>query len=464
MVDLVKFPNAFAVRFRELERWNVAFFREVQWKWPDNIMNTLGSCLLRVRVPVDCCSEDAPIIEKITFGGELSILPEVKRKGYKGNLFRAESGQLIYSKIRVKQGSVCVVPRSHEWVAVSSEYPVYSLKRSRIEATYLELVLRSSAFRHYLEGLSHGGSTKTRIAPNEFEKLRIPVPPLPVQQAIVEYWGNNRRASSRSILEADNELRSIPRKLIKDLGLKELKSPISDRMFVTTWHDVERWGVDIRRQVALKPNINEAKYPAVRLRDVIMDLQNGWSPKCHNRQAKDVEWGVLKLGAVSFGHYDESQNKALPDNLKPRPQYEVKEGDLIISRANITRLVGASALVKSTRPHLMLCDKLFRVIWKVPSPIMPEYLDEVLKLPHLRWQIENNLTGASPTMKNISKPALLDLNFPLPPLAIQGKLVAEIEATRSQVQHLKHKSEMIAEEAEHNIEEMILGVRPVVGR
>jgi type I restriction enzyme S subunit len=82
------------------------------------------------------------------------------------------------------------------------------------------------------------------------------------------------------------------------------------------------------------------------------------------RPAKKDEWGVLKVGAVSFGWFDESQNKALPPELKPRELYEVKSGDLIISRANIARYVGACALVSDVRPNLMLCDKLFRVIWK----------------------------------------------------------------------------------------------------
>jgi type I restriction enzyme S subunit len=71
--------------------------------------------------------------------------------------------------------------------------------------------------------------------------------------------------------------------------------------------------------------------------------------------------------------------------------------------------VGACALVKETPPRLMLCDKIFRAVWRPRSPVLPAYLDEVIKTPHLRQQIEASLTGTSPTMKNISKPALLAL-------------------------------------------------------
>jgi hypothetical protein len=121
----------------------------------------------------------------------------------------------------------------------------------------------------------------------------------------------------------------------------------------------------------------------ISLSDVISDLQNGWSPKCMGRKAEGNKWGILNVGAVSFGSFDENQNKALPSKLKPREQYEIKSGDLIISRANINQYVGACALVENVRSKLMLCDKLFRVVWKQDSPILSEYLNEILKKYHI---------------------------------------------------------------------------------
>ena len=124
---------------------------------------------------------------------------------------------------------------------------------------------------------------------------------------------------------------------------------------------------------------------------------------------------MLKLGAVSFGVFNPKENKALPKHLKPRPHLEVKPGQLLISRANITRLVGATALISETRPKLMLCDKIFRFVTRQPAPVDVAFLKEMLRISDVRRQIEANVTGTSPTMKNISKPALMGLTFPLPP-------------------------------------------------
>ena len=171
-------------------------------------------------------------------------------------------------------------------------------------------------------------------------------------------------------------------------------------------------------------------WPLVRLGSVVDDLENGWSPKCHDHPAEKDRWGVLKLGAVSFGIFDPSQNKELPERLSPRAGYEVKGGDVLISRANVVRYVGACVYVEETRPRLMLCDKIFRVCFRDNSRLLPKFLAEVMRLPSVREQIEARLTGTSPTMKNISKPALLDLSFPLPEPKDQQALITELTTAR----------------------------------
>ena len=75
-------------------------------------MKPLSTALARRTdaVPDDADKTMLPIIGKISFGGELTITEPDERVGYCGRLFWAERGDLIYSKIRVKQGSLCLVP------------------------------------------------------------------------------------------------------------------------------------------------------------------------------------------------------------------------------------------------------------------------------------------------------------------------------------------------------------------
>ena len=71
------------------------------------------------------------------------------------------------------------------------------------------------------------------------------------------------------------------------------------------------------------------------------------------------------------------------------------------------------------------------MVWRKKSPITPEFVTEVLRIGDVRRQIETKLTGTSPTMKNISKPSLLSLTFPLPPLDDQRALIKVLDAGRA---------------------------------
>ena len=183
-------PRAFVVWFRDTVRWDVPFLQQLKWRWPESVIRPVRDAVIRRREEVDAKAErvSLPIIEKISFGGSIFVTAPDDRIGYKGRLFWADAGNLIYSKIRAKQGSLAIVPNEVGRLAVSPEYPVYQINGKVSDAAYLALVFRSMPFMRLLEGLSHGGSTKTRIPPEEFERQRIPLPPLPVQRKIVATW------------------------------------------------------------------------------------------------------------------------------------------------------------------------------------------------------------------------------------------------------------------------------------
>ncbi|MCE7974455.1 MAG: restriction endonuclease subunit S [Leptolyngbya sp. PLA1] len=451
--------RSFTVWYKDLGRWDIGYFSTLSWAWPPEIMQPLGSVLTRVVREVKTSDlRSVPIIEKITFGGVASVLPVDDRDGYKGRLFWAEPGQFVYSRIRAKQGSFTVIDPVVGRLAVSQEYPVYDIDRGRIDPEFLKIALRSEAFLRLMVGLSHGGSTKTRMLPDQFESLKVPVPPLSVQRRIVAAAAKTRNQAARLQTEADLLESNAKREFLELLGLPIPKIGAgSPRHFVVQFRDIERWGVRHLWQSSNRLDPVGTRYEGSRLGDVIEDLENGWSPKCFDTPATGEEWGVLKVGAVSFGVFNPQENKALPPKLKPRPQLEVKAGDFLIGRANVTRLVGACALVRETRPKLMLCDKIFRAVWREPSPVIPDFLEEVLKTPHVRQQIEAALTGTSATMKNITKGNLLALRFPLPPIAVQRRIVASLSLARRDARQMRAKAAALLTQTSGSVEQMILG-------
>ena len=369
-----------------------------------------------------------PITVHLT--GEISVRDRLRP--YKGGMFAAYPGEIVFSKIDARNGAIGMLPPDIEKAVVTAEFPVFSADPARLEGEFVKLVLRTGGFIEALRRRASGTSGRKRITPTAFQNLSIPLPPPDKQRVIVAAHQAAMERAADLEREADEIEAQAMAAFEAALGFAP-PAPLPDRpAFAASFKDLERWSHEgILRRIAESGAARPSPYPIKRLGDVIADLENGWSPKCHDRPAKPDEWGVLKLGAVSFGAFDPHENKALPKHFEPRPRLEVRPGQLLISRANITRLVGATALIGETRPKLMLCDKIFRVVPREPAPVDMNFLAEVVRIADVRHQIEANVTGTSPTMKNISKPALMRLSFPLPPKNEQAELVGTLTDTHA---------------------------------
>lgn len=142
---------------------------------------------------------------------------------------------------------------------------------------------------------------------------------------------------------------------------------------------------------------------------------------------------VLKISAVTSGTYLESESKPLPADYVPEESHIVRRGDVIISRANTTELVGASALVEQTDGVSALPDKLWRAV--PAAGIEPRFLLATLQSRRVRAEISRRSTGSGGSMKNISKPKLLGT-----PIAIATSEKQQVFARRIEsVERLRAK-------------------------
>jgi len=98
----------------------------------------------------------------------------------------------------------------------------------------------------------------------------------------------------------------------------------------------------------------------VRLGNISLTSDSGWSPQCLPEARSGMDWGVLKVSAVSWGIFRPEENKALPPGVSARPDSEVQVGDFLLSRANTEDLVARSVIVDQTPPRLMMSDKIVR--------------------------------------------------------------------------------------------------------
>ncbi len=179
-----------------------------------------------------------------------------------------------------------------------------------------------------------------------------------------------------------------------------------------------------------------AHWDVKRLRHIVHRIEQGSSPECENREAGANEWGVLKAGCVNRGVFLETEHKALPSTLRPIPAFEIRNGDLLMSRASGSRdLVGSVAVVPECRAQLLLCDKIFR-LYTESSAGHRRFMGYAMNTRMVRWQIESVLSGGSGLANNISQEAVKDLVLVQPPRSERQRIAGNLDCDTARIDGL----------------------------
>jgi len=140
-------------------------------------------------------------------------------------------------------------------------------------------------------------------------------------------------------------------------------------------------------------------------------VEAGRSFGAASRPASESEWGIIKVSAMTWGAFRPEENKVVNDISRVDERFEIRTGDLLVSRANTSAYVGAAVLVEQPRQKLLLSDKSLRLVPK--AGVDPAYLHAVLRAPRTRSQITAMATGTKDSMRNISQGSLLSVLVPI---------------------------------------------------
>lgn len=309
---------------------------------------------------------------------------------------------------------------------VSPAYSVFVPHAGNVPR-FLDYMVRSDQVILYYKAFSSGViDSRLRLYPDTFGSLYCVLPPLDEQGAIAAFL--DRETAKIDALIAEQE---------------KLIALLAEKRQATISHAVTK---GLNPNAPMKdsgiPWLGDvpAHWDVRALRRVIAAIEQGWSPECHSREAEPTEWGVLKAGCLNGGVFRSSENKALPPEMNPEQKYEVHAGDVLMSRASGSpELVGSTALVTTTRPGLMLSDKIFRL--HLQGAVMQSYFVAAMGSLALRTQIETALSGGNGMANNLPQSNLLAFLITVPPHDEQQAIVDFIEAELGKLDRLGSESE-----------------------
>ena len=165
----------------------------------------------------------------------------------------------------------------------------------------------------------------------------------------------------------------------------------------------------------------------VNLASLITLMDAGWSPACPPEASPNNDtWGVLKTTAVQNMEYREYENKTLSEAKEPKPQYEVKVGDILITRAGPKNRVGVSCLVQETRPKLMISDKIIR-FHLLEVGMSERFISLCLNAGVTAAFLESAKSGMAESQMNISQDKLKAAPIPLAPIKEQHSIITKVD-------------------------------------
>ncbi len=228
--------------------------------------------------------------------------------------------------------------------------------------------------------------------------MAIPLPPLDEQRRIVGLL--DRAAEIRRRTDA---ARSRARAIIPALFLDTFGDPVT----------------------------NPKGWPVAKLGSLLDRIDGGWSPVCGDGVPAPDQWGVLKLSAVKSSGFVGAEAKRLPENVAPRTDLEVREGDLLFTRKNTIDLVGTATVADDSGRKRMLPDTIFRLVSSNPARFVRQYVSALINLPSFRPAIRQLASGSASSMPGISKGRLSALEIPVPDFPLQTAFAEQAQRLES---------------------------------
>jgi len=354
-----------------------------------NELNIINEVLKsKIKYPVEKLeSKIIPKYEKIkkdNYDGEIDIVDKISFKDGKihfrdinetgMDLYKAQKGDLVTSKINVHQGALALADRN---LVCSTHYQVYEIDKAQINPDYLVCILRSKQFQARVNDIKNKG-IKNEQGAEFLLSLEIPTPPIEDQMVIA-----NDILRLNSVIDSTEKI-------------------------------IENWTIDFESYIE---NYKVTQQP---ISELILDSLYGTSSKS---DYQEEGFNVLRIGNIGFCNFKLEDIKKTVLSEKEYKKYELIKGDFLIVRSNGNpNLVGKCAVWECEIPFVYASYLIrFRFNHDI---ILPKYVMYFLMSSVGRALLKPTAGGGT---YNISATEFQKIQIQYPDLDIQKEIIDKID-------------------------------------
>jgi restriction endonuclease S subunit len=370
--------------------------------------------------------------------------------------FSRSTGQFIYGKQNLHKGAFGIVPPELNTFESTSDLPAFDVSVD-LRPKWLEYFLKQGDFYKSLVSIARGAATK-RIQPDALFAVKLPTPAIDEQDTIIQRMDDACAEHSVLIGEITHQ-----QTLLGKLKQAILQEAIQGKL-TADWRAanpgvepaselLQRIQAEKARLIAEKKIRKEKPLPEITPEEIPFEIPDGWewcrlgevieSKPRNGISLKPVDYETeaktLKLSATSSGVFDGSECKYLDLEVEDESYLWLKDGDILIQRANSIELVGTAAVYRGNDREFIYPDLMMKC--RAVFPVGTDYFHHVLSSRTTRDYFSRKATGSAGNMPKINQGTVTETLVPLPPLAEQAAIAERVEALMATCRELEAEIE-----------------------
>ncbi|MET8431756.1 hypothetical protein ABZV61_02940 [Streptomyces sp900116325] len=319
-------------------------------------------------------------------------------------LNRIGPGVLVYSRLKAFEGAITVTPDDLPESFASQEFPTFSFA-SDVDPDFFRILTTTQCMWDALQRASKGmGGRRERVKPADFLNIVMDIPPLPVQERIVEVMD----AVDDQITALDAESRALTAVLRRR------------RADVITDDSVEA----VRAEHAFEFSTGVRRTP---------DRATGPYMTPYLRSA-NVGYGTLNLSDVLEMNYDPAE----------REKFGLHYGDVVVSEGSASaNAVGMPAMWRDELPAPVCTQMTLLRLRALEGVCIPEFV-----FHWSMWAYESRAfleVAGGTNIKHISAKRAKGMAVRLPSLNRQREIVVELDAMESALETTRAEAARLRE-------------------
>ena len=188
----------------------------------------------------------------------------------------------------------------------------------------------------------------------------------------------------------------------------------------------------------------DGDWSQVKLKDLVLSLDAGVSVNGEDVSVTEDDFSVLKTSCVSLGTFNPDERKKVTlEHEILRLKEPLLNNSLVMNRSNTPLLVASSAFIRNAPKKTYLSDKLWQ--FKVNQNANIQWIAFHLSNETTLIKLRDMATGTSNSMKNITKPDVLNFDLIAPSKSEQTKIASFLSAVDEKISQLTQKHALLSQ-------------------